>query len=98
MVPVMCGSLRGHLDDPAGPDAVAGLSAFVEAAREIASSRRTLVVAAADMAHVGPAFGGPAHAAAEKLGAPSRRDGQTCSPPAHLAMPGAFWERISRPT
>jgi AmmeMemoRadiSam system protein B len=59
MVPILCGHfgtfVEGHLD-PAKhePFAVA-----VRVLREVMHSRKTLVVAAADLAHVGPAFGDP---------------------------------------
>ena len=59
MVPILCGHfgtfVEGHLD-PADhePFAVA-----VQVLREVMRSRKTLVVAAADLAHAGPAFGDP---------------------------------------
>jgi AmmeMemoRadiSam system protein B len=58
VVPILCGSfgrfLRGQgspLDDPV-------LGALVRALQEVMAERRALLVAAADLAHVGPAFGG----------------------------------------
>jgi AmmeMemoRadiSam system protein B len=59
MVPILCGHfgtfIEGH-GDPADhePFAVA-----VQVLREVMRTRKTLVVAAADLAHVGPAFGDP---------------------------------------
>lgn len=59
LVPILCGHfgafVEGHLD-PADhePFAVA-----VQVLREVMRSRKTLVVAAADLAHAGPAFGDP---------------------------------------
>ncbi|OQA43349.1 MAG: hypothetical protein BWY52_01898 [Chloroflexi bacterium ADurb.Bin325] len=65
VVPVLCGSF-GHFvagqADPAADRDIAGLVAALHAA---SVGRRVLVVAAADMAHIGPAFGGdPVDAAA----------------------------------
>jgi len=55
LVPLLCGSFQcwmGTEERPAGPPAAA-LAALARAIE----GRRTLVVAAADLAHVGPAFG-----------------------------------------
>jgi MEMO1 family protein len=58
IVPVLCGSfghfVAGQADPATDPD-IAGLVAALKAASE---GRRVLVIAAADMAHIGPAFGG----------------------------------------
>lgn len=57
LVPVLCGSLLGFIEgdkEPKGDDEIA---CFVDALKKASASRRTLVVAAADLAHVGPAFG-----------------------------------------
>jgi len=58
VVPVLCGSfghfVAGQADPAADPD-IAGLLA---ALRTASRGRRVLVIAAADMAHIGPAFGG----------------------------------------
>ncbi len=58
VVPVLCGSfshfVAGQADPAADPD-IAGLVAALAAA---SAARRVLVIAAADMAHIGPAFGG----------------------------------------
>lgn len=58
IVPILCGSfspfIRGRAD-PAGDPA---LRALVETFWKAAAGRRTIVVAAGDLSHVGPAFGG----------------------------------------
>jgi len=57
LVPVLCGSLLGFIEgdkEPKGDDEIA---CFVDAVKKASANRRTLVVAAADLAHVGPAFG-----------------------------------------
>ncbi len=58
LVPILCGPLARLLQPAANPEDDLALSRLVEALRAIAAERRTLVVAAADLAHVGPAFGG----------------------------------------
>ena len=59
MVPIICGHfgtfVEGHLD-PADHEPFAEA---VKVLREVMRSRKTLVVAAADLAHAGPAFGDP---------------------------------------
>lgn len=63
VVPVLCGhplgwmqsSERGMADDPSWQTVMAAL----EALRTATAGKRVIVVAAADLAHVGPAFGDP---------------------------------------
>jgi len=59
LVPVLCGPFQRFVtgDDP--PEQDATMSAAIEALRAATASSRTIVVAAADLAHVGPAFGDP---------------------------------------
>ncbi|MGQ9599389.1 MAG: AmmeMemoRadiSam system protein B [Anaerolineae bacterium] len=57
LVPILCGSFASFI---AGQDDPAKYEPFVvalEILRELMKTRRTLVVAAADLAHMGPAFG-----------------------------------------
>ena len=64
LVPILCGSFgpfvarAAEADGPGGPGRDAALGALVDALRGALDGRRALVVAAADLAHVGPAFGG----------------------------------------
>jgi hypothetical protein len=57
MVPILCGSFAafvgGELDPATHPPFAAALGVL----RQAIASRRTMVVAAADLAHMGPAFG-----------------------------------------
>jgi len=57
LVPVLCGPFQRFVagDDRPGQDAA--LTAAMEALRATTASARTIVIAAADLAHVGPAFG-----------------------------------------
>jgi AmmeMemoRadiSam system protein B len=60
VVPILCGSF-GHFvqgEVETGPENDSEISALVDALRQAMDGRRALVVAAADLSHVGPAFGG----------------------------------------
>jgi len=59
MLPVLCGSFQSFIDNEESPSQDARICAVVRGLKTIAISRRTLFVAAADLAHVGPAFGDP---------------------------------------
>jgi AmmeMemoRadiSam system protein B len=58
LVPILCGSFQRYMQGEASPQEDDLLNAFVNACRRLLAKRRTLVVAAADLSHVGPAFGG----------------------------------------
>jgi len=60
IVPILCGGFREALVEDKSPEDLPGVSAFVDALRELVSStdRRVTVVVGADLAHVGPRFGG----------------------------------------
>jgi AmmeMemoRadiSam system protein B len=57
ILPVLCGGFRSFIESGETPSKGDSISATIETLRETVSLRRTLVVAAADLAHVGPAFG-----------------------------------------
>jgi len=58
MLPVLCGSFERLLMDGAiSPDEHPQIFAAIERLQTVASERRTVFIAAADLAHVGPAFG-----------------------------------------
>ena len=60
VLPVLCGSFYEFTNGGgAHPDGDARLSAALDALGEIVRRRRTLIIAAGDLAHVGPAFGDP---------------------------------------
>lgn len=67
MVPILCGSFQAYVEGTADPADDPRLEAALAALRRSLSGRRTLVVAAADLAHVGPAFGD-----SHPFGAPQR--------------------------
>jgi len=57
LVPVLCGSFQKFIEGDGQPGDDEGVALFVDAVREATANRRTLIVAAGDLAHVGPAFG-----------------------------------------
>lgn len=59
MLPVLCGSFQHFMSGQAEIEAEAKFKAFVDVLRAEMAQRRTVVVAAGDLAHLGPAFDGP---------------------------------------
>lgn len=57
VVPILCGSFAPFIQGTADPEHDPTIAALVEAFGRLAAGRRVVVVAAADLAHVGPAFG-----------------------------------------
>ena len=58
IVPVLCGSFAHFVRGDADPATDPTIAALVTALQPLMADRKTLIVAAADLAHVGPAFGG----------------------------------------
>ncbi len=58
IVPILCNSFSRFVKGEADPAHDPTIEALRDALDEVNAGRRTLVVAAADLAHVGPAFGG----------------------------------------
>jgi AmmeMemoRadiSam system protein B len=59
MLPILCGSFQHFVAGQADPAADATLNATLDVLRTAAVGQQTVVVAAADLAHVGPAFHDP---------------------------------------
>lgn len=57
VVPLLCGSLHHHIIGKSGPEQDEAFSAVVDFLKKATAGRKTLVIAAGDLAHVGPAFG-----------------------------------------
>lgn len=57
LVPVLCGSFQRFIDGNRPPGDDEQIALFTGTMRKATAGRRTMVVAAADLAHVGPAFG-----------------------------------------
>jgi hypothetical protein len=58
LVPILCGSFGSFVRGEAQPERDPAVTALLDALGQVMDGRRTLVVAAADLSHVGPAFGG----------------------------------------
>jgi AmmeMemoRadiSam system protein B len=59
IVPILCGSFHSYLEGESDPKYDERIGETLARLAEATSGRRTLVVAAADLAHVGPVFGDP---------------------------------------
>jgi len=59
-LPILCGSFAGFVGAAGDPQDDPTFAALTDTLRRATAGRRVFVVAAADLAHVGPAFGGPA--------------------------------------
>ncbi|MFO8101607.1 MAG: AmmeMemoRadiSam system protein B [Dehalococcoidia bacterium] len=57
LVPILCGSFDQFINGSHDPHTNEEISDVVDFLHEVTRNRRTLVVAAADLAHMGPAFG-----------------------------------------
>ncbi len=57
VVPILCGSFHEFTNGDALPDEDSRMMEAAEIVAHVARRRRTLIVAAGDLAHVGPAFG-----------------------------------------
>jgi AmmeMemoRadiSam system protein B len=58
VVPILCGSFGHFVGGDREPASDLAVNALVDVLRQAMDGRQALVVAAADLAHVGPAFGG----------------------------------------
>jgi len=93
VVPILCGSFESFIHQNVSPAQSRSISATIEVLRQTANKRRTIIVAAADLAHIGPAFGDllPLDLAARaRLEAQDRRLIDILG----KADPGAFLEEI----
>lgn len=59
VLPILCGSFDPFINGHGHPNQNEQINTVVDRLREVIASRKALVVAAADLAHVGPAFGDP---------------------------------------
>jgi AmmeMemoRadiSam system protein B len=59
VVPILCGHFQTFVSGEADPASHEPFALAVEVLRKVMATRKTLVVAAADLAHMGPAFGDP---------------------------------------
>ena len=94
MVPILCGALASYVNYGLNPAEDTRLDVAVEALRRTVRSRRTLVVAAADLAHVGPAFHDPFPVDYLRLMALEAADQQLLETIVHNDA-AAFFQRIA---
>ncbi len=59
VVPILCGNFDPFIEGGRSPESDEVIGGTVRAVRQAVAGRRCVVVAAADLAHVGPAFGDP---------------------------------------
>ena len=59
-MPILCGSFEHYLTGAAALDEDSGAEVAARTLAEMARRRSTVIVAAVDLAHIGPAFGGRA--------------------------------------
>jgi len=58
LVPILCGSFGRIVQGQADPERDPAINALLGAFKEMVAGRRVIIVAAGDLSHVGPAFGG----------------------------------------
>ena len=100
VAPILCGSFHRFVTGEEDPESDDRIGAAVEALRRAAAGRRTLVIAAGDLAHVGPAFGDPRPLDAVQTADVASRDEETisaiCGGDAASVMSGARRELDAR--
>jgi AmmeMemoRadiSam system protein B len=57
LVPVLCGSFHRFIEGDELPGSNEQLALFIDTLKRATEKRRTLIIAAGDLSHVGPAFG-----------------------------------------
>ncbi len=83
IVPILCGSFHHWMEDAAAPADSARVEAMVTAVRDALAARgeSAIIIAGADLAHIGPRFGDaapPTPAELDKLNVDDRRSLQCC--------------------
>jgi AmmeMemoRadiSam system protein B len=92
VLPILCGSLHDFTEGIADPATDPRLRAVFATVRQIVAGRRTLFIAAADLAHVGPRFGDNEPLDAGDRTSLEKRDQQTLVPAAAGDAKGWFEE------
>lgn len=59
LLPVLCGSFQPFIEQGQSPREATHIDSTIEVLKRVSNRYRTLIVAAADLAHMGPAFGDP---------------------------------------
>ena len=79
VVPVLCGSFQNFLASDEGPREDEGIDGAIARLRHAAAGRKAIVIAAGDLAHVGPAFGDMTPLDPVTLAGLAAQDGETIS-------------------
>lgn len=77
VLPILCGSLHDYVERNLPPRTNAKIDLVLSALRELTKGRRTLFIAGADLAHVGPRFGDKEPLDADDRVSLERRDQDT---------------------
>jgi AmmeMemoRadiSam system protein B len=80
IVPILVGSMRSWIDEPRDPATSPEVALVLSELSHIVEGKRLLVIASADLAHVGPRFGDGAPLDAEDRASLERRDQVTLAP------------------
>ncbi len=59
VLPILCGSFQSFIEGAKSPQQSGEIASTIDVLRRLVKRQRTIVVAAADLAHVGPVFGDP---------------------------------------
>jgi AmmeMemoRadiSam system protein B len=59
VLPVICGSFAQYIEQDTNPTDVSQIASTISILKKVSDKRRTIIVAAGDLAHEGPAFGDP---------------------------------------
>jgi AmmeMemoRadiSam system protein B len=93
LVPILCGHFGTFVSGQGHPSTHVPFSHAVEVLQDVQTARRTLIVAAADLAHVGPAFGDP-HAVDFVRKAQLRKADERLLQTVYAGRPGGFFEQL----
>jgi AmmeMemoRadiSam system protein B len=97
IVPMLCGSFEKEMVEGQPPEETPGVTGVIDALREVVADdpRRVMIVVGADLAHVGPRFGGEKPVTDRALADLERVDRETL---AHVERGDAeaFYEFVSR--
>jgi AmmeMemoRadiSam system protein B len=77
MIPILCGALEPFLESGKDPAADPTVAVVLSALAALTEGKRVLVIAAADLAHVGPRFGDDAELNGDDHASLERRDQET---------------------
>jgi AmmeMemoRadiSam system protein B len=79
VLPILCGSLRAHIEGSTDPGNDREIVALFDELRQLTDGKRVLWLAGADLAHVGPRFNDPEPLDEADRGSLERRDQETLS-------------------